>query len=170
MDQILAPHSTYINFMKSMCIVNPVFTAQAKRSTAFVMLLLWLFALTSGVVNACILESGRANNHHGAAGHSHATTVATEGSGEHAGSTDDHHADELSSKASCLKVCDDSSQALAKLSSGVVDPADPGLAPLLVTVAWTTTALVVAGLDRVADFPPPRPREPISIRLLRLAL
>lgn len=169
-DQILALHHTYINLMKFMSTLKPIFTTQAKRNTAFVMLLLWLFALTSGVVNACILEGGRAQNHHGALGHAHATTVATEGSDEHAGPADDHHAGELSSKASCLKVCDDSSQALVKLSAGVVDPADPGLAPLLVTVAWTTTALVVSDLNRVDDFPPPRPREPIGIRFLRLAL
>ena len=156
--------------MKFMSTLKPIFTTQAKRSTACVMLLLWLFALTSGVVNACILEVGRAQNHHGALELAHATTVVTAGSDEHAGTTDNHPAEELSSKASCLKVCDDSSQALAKLASGSVDPADPGLAPLLVTVAWTTTALVASGLDRVADFPPPRPREPISIRLLRLAL
>ena len=156
--------------MKIMSTLQPAFTTKAKRSTVFAMLLLWLFALTSGVVNACILEVGRAQNHHGALELAHATTVATEGSDEHVGSTDDHDADEVSSKASCLKVCDDSSQALAKLTSGIVDPAELGLAPLLVTVAWTTTALVAAGLDRVADFPPPRPREPISIRLLRLAL
>ena len=169
-DQILALHHTYINLMKFMSTLKPIFTTQAKRNTVFMMLLLWLFALTSGVVNACILEGGRAQNHHGALRHAHATTVATEGSDEHAGSTDDHHAGELSSKASCLKVCDDSSQALAKLSSGIVEPAELGFAPLLVTVAWTTTALVASGLDRMDDFRPPRSRGPISIRLLRLAL
>ena len=156
--------------MKFMPTLKPIFTTQAKRNTAFVMLLLWLFALTSGVVNACILDGGRAQNHHGALGHAHATTVATEGSDEHAGSTDDHHADELSPKASCLKVCGDSSQALAKLSSGIVDPVDPGSAPLFMAVIWTTAAPVASALSRVDDFAPPRPREPISIRFLRLAL
>ena len=170
MDQNVTPDHTYTNFMKFMSTVNPIFTRKAKRNTAFVMLVLWLFALTSGVVNACILENGRAQNHHRALELAHTTPVATEGTDEHAGTTDDQDADELTSKASCLKVCDDSSQAVAKLSSGCVDPADPGLAPLLVTVAWTTTAFVASGRDRVADFPPPRPREPISIRLLRLAL
>ena len=153
-----------------MSTLKPIFTTQAKRNTAFVMLLLWLFALTSGVVNACILEGGRAQNHHGALGHAHATTVATEGSDEHAGSTDDHHAGELSSKASCLKVCDDSSQALANLSSGIVDPIDPGSAPLFMAVIWTTAAPVASALSRVDGFAPPRSREPISIRFLRLAL
>ena len=170
MDQNVTPDHTYTNFMKFMSTLNPIFTREAKRNTAFVMLVLWLFALTSGVVNACILENGRAQNHHRALELAHATPVTTAGSDEHADSTDNQVADELPLKASCLKVCDDSSQAMAKLSSGSVDPADPGLAPLLVTVAWTATALVASGDDRVADFPPPRPREPISIRLLRLAL
>ena len=169
-DQILALHCTYTNFMKFMSTLKPIFTTQAKRNTAFVMLVLWLFALTSGVVNACILENGRAQNHHRALELAHATPVTTAGSDEHADSTDNHVADELPLKASCLKVCDDSSQALAKLSSGIVDPVDPGSAPLFMAVIWTTAAPVASALSRVDDFAPPRPREPISIRFLRLAL
>lgn len=170
MDQILVARATYIGFMKFMSTPKPSFTTQAKRSTAFVMLLFWLFALTSGVVNACILEGGAAHGDHGAPGHLHSAMAATEGSDEPAVATNDHDADELSSKASCLRVCDDSSQALAKLSSGMVDPVDPGSAPLFMAVIWTTAAPAASGLSRADDFPPPRPREPISIRLLRLAL
>ena len=156
--------------MKFMSAPKRILTTQAKRNAAFVMLLVWLFALTSGVVSACILEGGRAHNHHGVSGPFHTITAATDAAHERAGSADDHDADELPSKAFCLKVCDDSSQALVKLSAGVVDPADVGSAPLLVTVAWSTTAVVASGLNRGGDLPPPRPREPISIRFLRLAL
>ncbi len=170
MDQIPTPRPTYIGFMKFMFTPKPLFTTQAKRSTAFVMLLFWLFALTSGVVNACILEGGAAHGDQGAPGHVHATTLATEGSDEPVVTTNDHDVDERSSKAACLKVCADSSQAFAKLSSGIGDPVDPGLAPLFIAVIWTTAAPVASALSRADDVPPPRPREPIGIRFLRLAL
>ena len=75
-------------------------TTRTKRNTAFFAMLVWLFALASGIANACQARA--------AAGHGH---------------------DSDTPKAPCLKVCDDESRSLPKQESGAAQT-NPGPAPL----------------------------------------
>ncbi len=124
---------------------------RAKRNTAFVVLLVWLFALAAGVANACLLD--------GPGFPSHAAAAESSGTGDEA-----LH----SSDAPCLKVCDDGSKSLPKPQSGL-DPANPGPAPLMVIV-WTTAIPGVLASGLMADMPNRLPELPIRVRYPRLAL
>ena len=128
-------------------------------------LLAWLFALASGVANACLLETPTT--------HAHVLTAAFEGArtlavmAGHTGVVADSGGELPAAKAPCLKVCDESSNALATQLS-LAQP-DMGPAPL-VRILW-----LVAATDRVAtssagDPEPPAPALPLRVRYSRLAL
>ena len=90
-----------------------------KRNTAFAMLLVWLFMLASGVANACLLEAPEPHSRvgmepAGATSPAHAELVA------HPVDSAGHHDEPTSSKESCLKACNDGTNALLKASSAVV--------------------------------------------------
>ena len=112
------------------------FKTRINRIGAFAMLLVWVFALISGVANACLLESpgftaqaGATGeiNEHGTAQVSLRSHAAIEGDLERA---EDGH----TSKQPCLKVCDDSSRSLPKkYPAGEVDPRQP----IIVAVLWS---------------------------------
>jgi hypothetical protein len=139
---------------------------RTKRNTAFAMLLVWVFALASGVANACFLETPR---HHATAVKGSAATVQAPGElGAHLGATAAHQDNADSTKESCLKVCDDGTHALPKVYSGV-DHTDPG-PPLLVTTLWTGSMPVVSAPRRVDDSAIPIVGPPLRVRYSRLAL
>jgi hypothetical protein len=140
---------------------------RAKRSTAFVVLLVWLFALASGVANACLLEA-RGTHGHGATVSTFAAALATAISAGHVGAVADHNDDSDASKAPCLKVCDDGSQSLVKQQT-TFDLTDPGLA-FLVRGVWTAAGSAVAAPRRMDDLQPSTPGLPIRVRYSRLAL
>ena len=122
-----------------------------KRNTALVMLLLWLFAVSSGIVNACVLEP-----HGTAATVGHVETLAG-----HNGTLD-------ASMAPCLKVCDDSSQALIKLKA-FFELADRG--PALTDSMLWAAAIQVVSAHRHMDSPASATSEqPVRVRYPRLAL
>ena len=144
-----------------------------QRNTAFAVLLVWLFALASGVANACLLSVP--------ATHSMATTAAwanTANTAEtaqapvelaghlkaHAGHGDDSNI----SKAPCLKVCDDGSQSVPK-AHVAVDQTDPGPAPL-VAILWTASAPAVELPRRLDDLQISTAGPPLRVRYSRLAL
>lgn len=142
-------------------------TTRTKRNAAFFAMLVWLFALTSGIANACLLETPESHGYIASAGFSgpadapaivadHASTVAGQG----------HDSD--TSKAPCLKVCDDESRSLLKQESGAAQ-IDPGPAPLVV-VLWIAATGAGASLPRVEDLQPPAPGLPLRLRYVRLAL
>ena len=138
-----------------------------KRNTAFVVLLVWLFALASSVANACFLQTHEPPSRAAKAsapptGHAAAEVLAQFGS--NAG----HHDDSDSSKESCLKVCDDGMHTLPKVYSSV-DHNDPGPAPL-VTTLWTGSPHVARALRRVDDLAVPIVGPPLRLRFSRLAL
>jgi hypothetical protein len=55
------------------------FNSRTKRSTAFVVLLVWLFALASGAANACFIQAAEETHDHGSrAAHTH-LSAAEEG-------------------------------------------------------------------------------------------
>lgn len=101
-----------------------------RRKTAFAMLLVWVFALASGVANACLLE--RPGHHSRAVKGAVATAVQAPAElVTHLDATAGQHNDADSTRQSRLKACDDGRLGLPKATSGV-DHADPG-PPALVT-------------------------------------
>ena len=142
-----------------------------KRNTALVVLLVWLFALASGVANACFLETPEP--HSMAAKGSALTTSQAPAElvaqpGAPAGHPAGHHDGSDSTKESCLKVCDDGTRTLPNASLGV-DQADPGPAPLVATL-WTGSPRVVSASGQPDDLAIPIGGPPLRVRYSRLAL
>ncbi|WP_349277485.1 hypothetical protein [Polaromonas hydrogenivorans] len=139
---------------------------RAKRNTAFMVLLVWLFALASGVANACLLEARQTHSHIATAASSEAAHASVILPG-HAGAVADG-VDELHFKAPCLKVCDDGSRSFPKLDLTVAQ-IDPGPA-LLVLVLWSRVAPVIPTLRQMDVEQPATPGLPIRVRFSRLAI
>jgi hypothetical protein len=138
-----------------------------KRHHVFMVLLVWLFALASGVANACLLEVRETHSHvvaAGASGVAHASAILP----GHAGAVADG-VDVSQFKAPCLKVCDDGSRSFSKQKL-TVSQSDPGPAHLLV-VLWTTSAASVVLAPRSIDSPQSTtPALPVRVRFSRLAI
>ena len=140
---------------------------RTKRNTAFVALLVWVFALASSVANACFLETDQP--HSRATKKSAATTVeAPAGLHTRLGTDAGHHDDSDGTKESCLKVCDDGTHTLPKAYVGV-DHNDPGPAPLVATL-WTESPNVVSAPSRLDEKAIPIVGPPLRVRYSRLAL
>ena len=138
-----------------------------KRNTAFVVLLVWIFALGSGVANACLLEVGATRSHLATteySGAAHQVTIAH----SHPKVVANHDDDSHPSKAPCLKACDDGSRSMPKQDLTVVQ-ADPGPPPL-VAVLWTEATPLRSVLDRPDGVQHVIPELPIRVRYLRLTL
>ena len=133
---------------------------RAKRSTALAVLLVWLFAVASGVANACLLEPPGAHSHSAKAEH-HAAAHAI-------AAADEHDDDGDASKESCLKTCDDGSKAPVKAQTSF-DLTDPGNAPL-VSFAWTAATPVATTFGRFDDRQVPILGPPLRLRYSRLTL
>lgn len=150
--------------------MNPFSSRHIKRNTAFAALAVWLFALASGMANACLLGVPEFHDQ----SHSHIATADSESSHGPAALTvqgravegDDEHPDVT--KKSCLKVCDDGSKAPVKLQTGS-DLADPGTAPL-VAIAWNAATPFVSAPCRTNDMRPPIVGPSCRVRYSRLAL
>ena len=120
---------------------------RTKRITAFALLLVWLFALASGVAHACLLEAPETHSHATRAGHDETAATAME---------------------SCVPASDDGAQSVRNASAGL-DQTDPGPAFLVATL-WTASAHVVSAARRLDDLRPPAVGPPLRIRYSRLAL
>jgi hypothetical protein len=147
--------------------MKPFSNNRTKRSTAFVALLVWLFALASGMANACLLEAPAPHSHAGADGYSVAGHAPAALAG-HSDSIDDHDDDSDAAKESCLKTCNEGSNAPVKLQTGF-DLTDPGPAPLIATV-WSVATPVVSAPCRLDDLQPAIVGPPLRVRYSRLAL
>ena len=138
-----------------------------KRNIAFVVLLVWLFALASSVANACFLETYEP--HSRAAKNSVAeTSQAPAELPAHMGTDAVHRSDSDGPKESCLKVCNDGTNTLPKAYAGV-DHTDPGPA-LLIATLWTGAGPVVPVPHRMDDLAIPIVGPPLRVRYSRLAL
>ena len=145
--------------------MKPFSNTFAKRKAVAMVLLTWLFALASGVANACLFETPTT--------HAHVVAAASEGArvsavmAGHTGAIADDGDESSTAKAACLKVCDESSNALATQLSRAL--ADTGPAPLVKVLK------PVAVADRVApshtgDPWPATTKLPLRLRYSRLAL
>ena len=130
--------------------MNRFLSRRRMRNTAFMVLLAWLFAIASGVANACLLEAPH-HELHALAAASHAADFSTR-----------------SSRLPCQKVCDDAPQSLPKAVSGI-DQTNPGLPPPS-AILWSATAPIAVGTRRSARMQPALPELPIRLRYARLAL
>lgn len=147
--------------------MNVFSTTHRKRTTAFVVLLLWVFSVAAGIVNACALDAPRASAGHAneapaSVGAAHAWVASHDrailGNGD----------DPDGFGAPCLRVCEDSAQALPKLQSGMDQNAPAQMPPP--SVFWTVAAQAVWPADWVDRMPPATRAVPIRVRLVRLAL
>ena len=148
--------------------MKPFSNPRARRNTTFVAMLVWAFALASGMANACLLETQGKHAHIAAhnqsdAHHAHAHDAAA---GDAIAVDDADDAD--ASKESCLKACDDGSNAQIKLQTGV-DLTDPGLAPFVV-FAWDATSPVASVPGRFDELQVPIVGPPFRLRCPRLTL
>lgn len=142
---------------------------RTKRSTAWTMLLVWVFALVSGMANACLLEV-RGSHAHAMAGGVHHEVASSAHSAGHASADAERDGDSHDSKAPCLKACDDGALSLLKQSVGP-DLSDPGLAVVVAFAGPVAVAVpVVSVARRTNDLRPPISGLPIRIRYSRLAL
>lgn len=142
---------------------------RAKRRTAFMVLLVWLFALASGVANACLLEMRQTHSHIAAAASSEAAAHGLVVVPGHVSAIASHNEGLATFNAPCLKVCDDGSRFLPRLDATVAQ-IDVGAEPL-VAVLWSAVEPIVAtGLQKTDDQRPTTARPPIRVRYSRLAL
>ena len=150
--------------------MKPFSTNRAKYHTAMLALLVWLFALASGMANACLLvEPGKhshgALQHGSSAPHAHAAGAPA----DHVDAVDDHDGDSVASKKTCLKACDDGSTAQVRLHTGV-DLTDPGLAPFFIAFARNAATPVASASGRFDDLQVPILGPPFRLRYPRLTL
>ena len=151
-----------------MMLFSNTFIQLSQRKAVAMVLLVWLFALASGVANACLLETPST--------HAHAHVVAAAASGGvpvpfvmagHTGAVADDGDKSSAARASCLKVCDKSPNALTTQPSRAL--ADTGPAPL-VRVLWPVTVAERVANSSAGDPEPATAELPLRVRYSRLAL
>ena len=133
------------------------------------MLLVWVFALISGVANACLLEAPRTNAHAGIIEQSNQNDAKHVSFSRHVpieaelDKADDAH----TSKQPCLKICDDSSKSLPKKHSG--EQIDPG-ARIIVAVLWSLIEPIHLQYEQPNDSHYAASQLPLRLLYSRLAL
>ena len=153
-----------------------LFTRQQLRRTACVTLLAWMFALLSGVANACLIqvgesgESGLDASPAGPMARRDARTVPTDPQAEHAHQHAEHERSgpaQDGGKAGCLKFCADETSTVTK---GVASPADlPG--PMLSAGChWQLVTPMADAAPWPAVERPASVGPPLFLRLLRLTI
>lgn len=142
--------------------------SRTKRTTTAVVLLAWLFALASGIANACLLEEGRGTHSHAAdidaSPHAHAVAEPS----EQATNIDSDTDQSPTAKALCLDACDDRTHSLPKQ-----DPSldQPDLAPLTVfAIVWIATQPISSAVRLDRDNHADPFGIPIRVRYSRLTL
>lgn len=153
------------HFLPSM---KPFSNIRTKRSTTFAVLLVCLFAITSGIVNACVLEARSTHSRESPIPQPFAEKEAAAISAGQTGVIASHGVDSDPSRAPCLKVCDDGSQSVAKTKLGA-DSADPGPAPF-VGLVWTVAASPLLTPRPAHPLQSPGPSVPLRVRFARLTL
>ena len=132
------------------------------------LLLVWLFAVASGMADACVLKA-HGDHAHVATSETLRAAYAYNAPAGHTSYDTNHDGDEVDiSMAPCLKVCDDGSQALLKLNP-FVDLADRGAA--LTDSMLSAAALKVASAHQHLNSSLSATSEPpVRVRYSRLAL
>ena len=132
------------------------------------MLLVWLFSVASGIANACVLEA-RGDHAQAVTREALGAAHARNAPAGHSPDADDQDGDESDiSKAPCLKVCDDGSQALLKLKA-FVDLADRG-STSTDSMLWAAAIQVVSAHRHMDSSAATTSEPPVRVRYSRLAL
>lgn len=120
------------------------------------------------MANACLLETPDKHSHVAAGQHSSTHRAHADHAlvGDTVAIDDDGDSD--AAKESCLKACDDASNAPVKLQTGI-DLTDPGLAPLIVS-AWNAAPPIAPVSSRFEDLQVPGAGPPLRLRYSRLTL
>ena len=162
-----------INRLNTASNMNLFASTRTQRRIAFAVLLVWLFAVASGVANACLLEASDGSPAPGV--HAHGAMAASAASGDptavpagHVKAGDGHDDDTRAAAPICLKVYDDGSTALLKLQAPT-DLSDPGMAPL-VAVMWNPAVPATSGRCWRFDAQTLPAGPPVRDRYCRLAL
>jgi len=157
------------------------FDRRRLRRTVCVTLAAWLFALTAGVVNACVLTP-HSDALRAAVLETHRESPARqEPAGSPAQAGDDQHRshDDRSARAghaqdggdagqgSCVKFCDDESSALAKYNAPILDL---GAGVATVFEPWSAAVSITGAESRRSLERLPAHGPPLAIRFLRLTL
>ena len=137
----------------------------ARRKTAFVVLLVWLFALASGVANACLLQERGTHSQIAAAGSGGPAHAVAAG---HAGVAVGHDADPHAAKAPCLKVRSDGGQSL--VTQEKVAQGESGPPPRAVELLPGAKKHDLLARSSAGDNPAATVGPPIRVRFSRLAL
>ena len=140
------------------------------RRIALRVLVMWLFAVVTSVVHACVIAPGirlAASGADGTGSHHAAAATAVH---QHGGHGSEHrHGAPKSENAACLKFCSDES-ASAPAAKQTFDPAPSAtLAPPLAVVP-PSIAPVGRGLGAGGFLETARPPVPIAIAFVRLTL
>ena len=152
------------------------FTRRQLRHTACVALFAWVFALVSGVANACLLQTVEpgATIFSLAAGAQPAGCHSGVAPCEHDAGLAHHHADsgrgepaQHGDKAVCLKFCTDEASALAKSKASQADLPGP---VLLAGAPWSSAVRGAAAAQWQAVERPASVGPPLFLRLLRLTI
>lgn len=147
--------------------MNRFMNHRTRRRTAWLMLFVWMFALASGVANACALEARGSHTDAMVAG-DRSDVASWAHAAEDSGADLDHDGDSHDSKAPCLKACDEGSLSLLK-HSVVPDLTDPGAA-FVVAFAWAVSVPVLSARSRAHHLRPLSSGPPLRVRYMRLAL
>ena len=142
--------------------------SRTKHTTTALVLMAWLFALASGIANACLLEGARGTHAHAAgveeSPHTHAATEPLGHAPDIAGNTDESP----TTRALCLDACDDRAHAQVKQHAS---PDQPHLAPLTVIASIWLATQPMASMVRLQRDNHAEPFDvPIRIRYARLTL
>ena len=149
--------------------MNLFINTRTKRGITVVMLLVWLFAVASGVANACLLETPGHHRHSSEEEYTSAAREAPEIVIENTEAyASPHNKDSDLSQAPCQRVCDDGVQTLLKHPSAI-DLTDIGQATF-VAIVWPAPAQLTSLSIWAADLSLPATGPPIRVRFSRLAL
>lgn len=144
---------------------------RTRRSIAMAMLLVWLLALASGVVNACALPDtvtyGQARFGESAALTPWANAVSM--TAGNLGVVAKRDAETGPSTPTCLNDWEEAAYSLATKAASGLDLTDPDLAPFI-TIVWIAFPSVDAAPRRAIDARPPPAGPPARLLFSRLAL
>lgn len=132
------------------------------------MLLIWAFALASGVANACLVEAHEAHTLASAAGPQEADHVHI-APHTHGAESADHHEGSGTSRPACLKFCGEDSKFLPKQHFGP-DPTDPGQAPMVALLRAAKTQDFLPAPVRAEGLLRRAPERPLRVQYSRMTL
>ena len=150
------------------------FTRRQLCHTAWATLFACMFALLSGVANACLIqpnspgELGSPSSQAGSVAGGTAGPVARQVQHvQHHGADEGDGLGNDDAKAGCLKFCADESSAVIKSKAAHADLPDP---IFVVSVSWLPAVLVAAAFQWLPVERPASVGPPLFIRLLRMTI